>query len=224
MYIETDYTWSTHQPIIQSLMEIFVPRYILELGIGIYSTPTFMRYDFDKYIGIDNDKNWLGHITSSIKYDEHKCKFMYHYLNDDVVYNTLPKFVSSDLKENIKQYYTQLLKEVKTEALFPKLMFVDNFTCCRTLAINTLYDVFDIIVYHDDEPAGTPWYEYYFVEDIYKDYDKYTLITPRSWTSCFIRKNLSFSYKHPNDLTCEKIIEYRKNNGISDSNFRLCKI
>jgi hypothetical protein len=224
MYIATNYAWSTHQPLLQGLMEVLCPKYIVELGVGIYSTPIFLKYNFDKYIGIENDSNWLDHILNTVDHDSSRCRFTHHFLNDAVIFNTRPNTVTDALKEDIRGYYNELLKEVKEDKSSPKMLFVDNFTCCRTIAINTLYNAFDIVAYHDDEPAGTPWYEYYFDKSIYANCNKFTLVTPSSWTSCFIKKNINFSFDELNKITISKVEEYCRINNLNRVDFRLDRI
>jgi len=51
MKIVEDYGWSTHRPLIQAILDAFSPQFVLELGMGVYSTPIFMDYKPEAYWG-----------------------------------------------------------------------------------------------------------------------------------------------------------------------------
>lgn len=170
-------------------MELYVPKFIVELGIGEYSTSTFFQYDFDKYIGIENDFEWFTFISD--KYKEKKnSKFIYHNLGDDIKNATFLKDITKEQVHIIEQYYLQLPYDILYDDISPKVLFVDNYTCCRTLAINTLYKYFDIIIYHDCEPKAISWYEYYFKKDLINNYNNFYYKTPSAWTGFFISNKL----------------------------------
>ena len=52
--ISSDYAWSSHQPVIRMALKVFKPKFILELGIGRYSTPIFLKEKCEKAF-IEND-------------------------------------------------------------------------------------------------------------------------------------------------------------------------
>lgn len=222
MNIKTDYSWSTHQPLILALMAKFSPRYVMELGIGMFSTPMFFKFDFDKYIGIDNDKAWLDHIKSIQQFDD-KCELRHHDLGDAINIATFIRQLNEEQKDVIKKYYVELFNEIKKDKTSPKILFVDNFTCCRTPAINVLYSLFDIVIFHDSEPPAYSWYEYYFDENIMKTYNKYNLQTPTSWTTCFINKNFDNNFEELQRLVYENVASYCRSNNISTNGFVFAK-
>ena len=43
MELDRSYAWSTHRPLLQSLVSTLKPKYILELGMGVHSTPIFIE-------------------------------------------------------------------------------------------------------------------------------------------------------------------------------------
>jgi hypothetical protein len=187
MQIDYDYAWSTHQPLLKAALETFNPKLIVELGMGIFSTPLFIDNLSEKLICIENDEEWYYHMKGIFD-DAHDMRL--NKLTDGVTSLTFPKQLNSDQRKSITDYYKSLSLEIQSYKFAPKFLFVDNFTCCRTIAINTLYNDFDIIAYHDCQPEGIRWYEYYFIEALKKEFNNYLLKTPKSWTGIFIKNNL----------------------------------
>lgn len=190
MKINNNYEWSTHQPLLSGLLDTFKPNYILELGIGIYSTPIFVKYKPEELLCIDNDEEWLNKMLEEFKGG---CNILLHKLDDNLGFHSFPRDLSVENKNHIVEYYGELSETIKEKSLYPKMLFVDNFTCCRTLAINTLCGVFDVIAYHDCQPAGIIWYGYNFVVELKNMFNYYILKTPISWTGAFIRQGLDQS-------------------------------
>lgn len=193
-----DYAWSTHQPLIKAVLKSYNPAFILELGIGNYSTPFFMAHEGEKMF-IENDKVWIDKMGINAI-----CHEIPITSQDVPVHN-----VSPEVKQSIIDYY-QYLKGKLLLKTHPSLLFVDNYSCCRALAINILYPVFDIIIYHDSEPQSIHRNNYYFTESIIQGFDHYDLQTPRTWASVFIRKELK------KDMNIQPFIEeYEKENNVS---------
>lgn len=192
MKIEDDYEWSSHQPLLNLLLNFFKPKLILELGMGIYSTPIFLEYNPEQLICIENNKEWFEYMLKSYTF-KNKNIVNFHNLPDDINIGTFLNKLTESQRFEISKYYIDLANEIKENPNFPKLMFVDNYTCCRTLAINNMHNSFDIIVYHDCQPKGIIWYEYYFDEAINNKFTSYILRTPRGDTGCFINKRLKYT-------------------------------
>lgn len=186
--VENDYAWSTHQPLLNALLDVFKPKTVLELGTGLFSTPIFISRNLNKLVCIENDEGWFNRMNGEFG---NKCDMKLHKLENDLNVRTFLRQLTSNQKETIVRYYEALAKSIQDDNLNPKLLFVDNFACCRSLAINTLHKDFDIVVYHDCEPAGITFYEYHFVENLKIEFNSYVLKTPKSWTGCFIRRTLS---------------------------------
>lgn len=188
MFIQLDWRWSTNIPMIQSLIKLYNPELVVESGIGDYSTPAITSGKFKQYIGIDTDKNWLDRAKMSNK--DTRCDFRHHIIHEEITIGTFLKDVSSETIDNISNYYTLLCDEIKINNLHTKMFFVDGATCTRKIAICNSFSAFDIIAFHDCEPEGIPWYDYYFNDVLQKNYKRITYITPGSWTGCFIKKEL----------------------------------
>jgi hypothetical protein len=141
MIVATGFEWMTHQPLIRVVMEVFKPKFVLELGIGIYSTPLFHEYLQTEYLGIENNREWINEIE-----DQLGARIIYHELMDieeGTTYNDL----TMNQRKEIEAFYKRLI----FPNLFPRLLFVDQYSSCRAISINTLKDQFDFIIYHDSE-------------------------------------------------------------------------
>jgi len=191
MEIVNEWDWSSHQPLIKTLVEVFRFGYILELGVGKYSTPIFLEQNAD-LVCIENDPKWMAHVQAFVG-DAKNVQFLYHRLSDHIKPSTKSYELSEAETSSVISYYKELGYKIaarpKSEL---KLLFVDQFACLRTHSINTMYDKFDVISYHDCEPNGIPWYSYHFVDGLLENYVQYKLVTPISWTGCFIKKTLPF--------------------------------
>lgn len=221
MNIVNNYEWSTHVPLNKILVEEIKPELIVELGTGLYSTPIFLQSQAKKLFFIDNDTEWLNEIKNKNKFDE-RCSVIHHDLGNEIHLTTFLKELSEEKKNEIFNYYKKLEDEIKKIELFPKMLFVDHYTCARALSINALYSSFDIIVYHDCQPKGIRWYEYYFEKNLHLNYDSYFLTSPTSWTGCFIKKSLQI--KSNLCLSIDKhIIEYCNDNDLVKSQMVLEK-
>lgn len=202
-----NYAWSTHQPLLHTVLEFFEPKFIVELGIGLYSTPIFSNYKSAQLVSIENDKEWIEYISKKLNLE---YKIIFHDIGPDLDKTSFVKDMTQDQKRKIKDYYINFKNQYMYTYLSPKLLFVDNYTCCRTIAINTLYSSFDIIIYHDAE--GVEWYEYYFDKDIKNKYNNYILKTDRSTTGCFIKKTFKYEEIDLQKNIWPHILKYCKDN------------
>jgi len=155
------FQWATHQPLIKGVLDLYDPGFVLELGIGEYSTPLFLKY---KYLGIENNPDWVTHIKE--KYT--KLELIHHDL--DKQEGTLQEYYNSISVPNV-----------------PGLLFVDNYESCRMIAINTLRDKFDLIIFHDCEPGpGARINRYSMINS--EGFNTYFLKTSANWTGVMVRK------------------------------------
>ena len=190
MNIVNHYEWSTHIPLLKSLTEVMQPKLIVELGTGLHSTPIFLQSTAEKLYFIDNDQAWLSRIQESNTFDN-RCTVRYHGLGEEITLTTFLRQLTAEKKAEISNYYIALSAEINSIAVSPKMLFVDHYTCARTLSINLLFESFDIIAYHDCQPKGTKWYEYYFNQGLLDNYELHYLKSPTSWTGCFIKKSFN---------------------------------
>lgn len=175
--ISSDYAWSTHQPMIRMALKVFKPGFILELGIGKYSTPIFLKESCDK-IFIENDQAWIKEMNiPGVIY--HKVSTA----NQDIPISA----ITEDQRKSIIDFYQKFGNWI-WEKDKPRLMFVDSYSCCRAISINVLYPAFDVIIYHDCQPGAREFNDYYFSEVIKDQFDIYNLSNPKTWTGLLVRK------------------------------------
>lgn len=159
---ERGWPWASHQPMIKGVMDLYKPEFILELGIGENSTPILLN-NAPKYLGVENNKEWIDFMQ--LKY---KFPFVWHDLDRE----TLP----------LREYYNSILIPDVT----PRLLFVDNYESCRLIAISTLKNKFDLIIFHDCEPEPGARVNHYDLVD-YNGFNVYYLKTPQNWTGFMVR-------------------------------------
>jgi hypothetical protein len=188
MDVQTTWWWSSHAPLLQTAVEVFRPDFILELGCGKFSTPILASAGSTVW-SIDNDQEWLEATKASMPLGS-KIEFFFHDLGSEVKIGTKPFELSDAKRAELIRYYEELSQRIPTSQR--SLAFVDQFTAARTYSINALLGNMDVILFHDCEPAGIPWYEYYFDDKKTQEYDLYTFKTPVVWTGLFVRKDSKF--------------------------------
>ena len=211
---ELHWSWKTHQPLIRTILKNYDPDFVLELGLGIFSTPLFLHNPKINYLGIDNDKEWLAEIMQ-----QHPAnRFFYHEI-EGVELGTKVHQLNDAQKSSIQSYYSLLREEIQKSRATINLLFVDNHTCARTYAINGLFDLFDIVMLHDTEPQAYPWYSYVFSEKLTNNYKKIDYITSSSWATAFINKA---TYKD-SSLSGSEVFarEFEAENGVTGTRFEV---
>jgi hypothetical protein len=164
------YQSSTHQPLLKAILKAYSPKFILELGIGDFSTPILSGCGA-VYMGIENDSEWIERFPG--------LNIIYHpvsFNNDTNLRSILGEF------PQLHDYYSSIV--IPPER--PNLLFVDNWTACRMVAINALRDKFDLIVYHDCQPRNLGTYNYNGINRAGFNF-KY-LTSPTSWTGLMYKK------------------------------------
>jgi hypothetical protein len=166
MEIGKTWQWASHQPLIKGVLDLYKPQFVLELGVGENSTPLFKGY---AYHGIENNPDWIDLIRQ--KYD---IAITFH----DLDKQTTP----------LAEYYGSIALPM----LFPRLLFVDNYESCRMIAINTLRDRFDLIIFHDCEPEPGARINHYEMINS-EGFMVYFLKTPANWTALMVRDDFGFA-------------------------------
>jgi len=174
---------TTHIPLIKLVLNFFLPKFILELGIGWYSTIPFrdhcLTHPDCKYLGIENEKNWIADIKTSCP----QLNIIHHDLENALI-TMMWKDLSQYMKDSITDYYSSLAVPDNK----PRLLFIDNYGSCRVTAFNILKDKFDFIIIHDCELAGAFLYSYNQLDTT--DFNVYYLKNNKSWTALMIRKGI----------------------------------
>jgi hypothetical protein len=198
MKIIDNHEWNSHQPLIKAVMDLYKPQFVLELGIGENSTPIFMSYNVN-HLCVESNKEWIGHIKS--KYEN--LNVIYHNL-EDIQIGTHLNEITEEQKLDISDFYDN----INLPDLNPRLLFVDQYTACRTISINTLRDKFDLIIYHDCQPDGIEFYNYDLINDT--GFVRYFLKTPISWTGLLVKEINDKGFGALNDIIYPHIKEYKK--------------
>jgi len=175
MFIAQGFEWATHQPLIKAILDLYDPKFVLELGCGIYSTPLFMNREA---MFIENDIDWIDHIKNE--------------LGIDVIYHNLGEvhdcdFIN-DLTEEQDKQFVDYYGNIVIPDLKPNLLFVDHVPSCRVISINTLRGKFDIIMYHDCDDIGMQTNNYHLINK--EGFNSYVLTTNRTGTCVMIRKEI----------------------------------
>jgi hypothetical protein len=179
MRIWDTWDWKTHQPAIRAMMELYLPKFVLELGMGPFSTPLFLEYKTE-FLSIENDIEWWNYMR-----DHYKFNSIFHPLDDGITIGTRLFQLNPIQKWRYFHYY----EDLKLPDLRPSLLFVDQWTCNRTISINALKPRFDIIIYHDCQPpGGIEEYEYNLIN--FEGFNVYFLTNPVNWTGIMIKKEI----------------------------------
>jgi hypothetical protein len=192
-WVICDWEVKTHIPAIRAAMGAYAPKFTLELGIGIHSTPVILEYK-TKYIGIENSMEWVD-----IMRDKVTARFIYHQMTGVDIGTSFHELLQEQ-KDEISDYYKRL--ELPSDR--PNLLFVDSWTCNRSLSINALKDRFDIIIYHDSE--GIKEYSYDIID--FKGFNIYTLLSTKTWTGIMIRKKVDKGFELLSKVTSYLITSF----------------
>jgi hypothetical protein len=164
-----NWEWASHQPIIKAVLDLYKPEFVLELGIGENSTPLFAGLN---YIGIENERDWINYLTDQLRTQQ---TFIWHNLDRQAC--------------SLTDYYNSL----QLPADKPNLLFVDNYESCRMIAINTLRQKFDLILFHDCEPTLGAKVNHYDMIDS-TGFAVYFLKTPANWTGFMVRQDFDAGF------------------------------
>jgi hypothetical protein len=188
--MESDYAYSTHQPILNWILSHFQPFLAVEIGVGYFSTPLLFKWQIPAVFHIENDEAWLDKIEA-LKPDGYQGSFVLHKIGDRVNDQGIRwKALTPEEQNCITWFYEGLnFGQYKN----PRLLFVDGYACCRMKAMEILKDQFDFIVYHDAELTGQLANDYNFSTG-FEDFRHYVLKSPRTWTGILIRKGIHIEH------------------------------
>lgn len=132
-------TWGSHIDLNNALMDTFDVKGVVELGVGLYSTPIFRRCP--RTLSIECDLGWYNKIVKDLSStDNHKI--IYHDIGG------LPIQTKRwDVPKERREKNTQLYRDLDVTDY--NFLFVDNHASLRRDALDILHHKFDIIVYHD---------------------------------------------------------------------------
>jgi len=123
-------TWGSHRPILEALLEYYNINNALEMGIGLGSTPTFLKYGVELYTW-ESEEHWIKVVQ----------KYINNYSNK--------KHKITKIKKN------QYGEQIKKDQNFYDIIFIDAHD--RIEAINNSFGKTNIIISHDCEEPSYGW-------------------------------------------------------------------
>lgn len=220
MKVERNFDWSTHQPLIRAILKEFAPKFVLELGAGIFSTPLFFSLKETEILSVENDKDWVEYLQQELELPKN-AKLIHHDLGHT---NWGIKFskLTPVQKTRLFEYYVLMGVQVFHKP-GPRLLFVDQVACSRNLSINILAEHFDFIIYHDCEIVGRTANEYRFNGYLSNNYEHYILKSPSTWTGMFVKHEKDLGKVMFDSLLKPFLVDYCKEYGLKEEQMVLCK-
>ncbi len=145
--INVAFEYGTHLPVLRSIVEVFHPRGVLELGAGKFSTPMFYQ-SVKHVVTVESDAKWIEEVAKTLPPREGFS--LVHYARPGISGRTRLNALSQRQKTEAVEYYQHLL--AKNPGL--DFLFIDHVSGLRAFTLAQLYDRFDFIVYHDAEEKG----------------------------------------------------------------------
>jgi len=172
-----EYRWGSNRPVIKTIMEYFIPKGVLELGVGRYSTPLLYSYNIP-LVSIESDKSWIDTVKELVP-DRDNFKLIHH----DIGIHFKTKY--QDIDDKTKNDCVEFYKTYITSDL--EFLFVDHVSGLRASSIIGLFDKFKFIAYHDAEAKQFRNYNYHSITPkITKDYFHFMNQTPLVNTGIFL--------------------------------------
>lgn len=142
VYEEAD-TWGSHLEVLEKIFKVWTPEFVLEFGLGKYSTP-FFRSKNVKLVSVESDPKWIQMYDHEI----------IHLNVDGLTYNKLESSLTAEQRKSI---IDQLLKIQVPQC--PNLLFIDGDASTRVMTFSVLAAKFDVVVAHDTQPFNPYGYE-----------------------------------------------------------------
>jgi len=172
---------ATHTPLVRLALDAFKPQYILEIGVGWFSSTLFNNYVNDNpdvgYKGIENDQVWITDVKE-------KCPVL------DIIHHDIGDIKRGQYAGTLSQYWSDKIRAyyeaIEIPDRQPRLLFVDNYASCRVIALSALRDKFDYIIFHDCEMGVMNCYGYDTIDT--EGFDVYYLKSNLAWAALMVRK------------------------------------
>jgi len=144
--------WGSHIPVSAAVIKTFPIIGALELGAGRHSTK--FLFDNLRYVtSIENDLNWIGKLRLTIPEDEHH-QIIHHPIPENIKLGTPRKEIDNDVLNEASDFYR---KHVDLRFGY---LFVDCFAGFRLQALQSIYEQFNVIAYHDANEDNDHYYDY----------------------------------------------------------------
>lgn len=139
-----EYRYGTAIPVLKTIIDVFSPKHILELGVGRHSTSLMYCYEKVKLTCIESDKNWIEEVKKVLP-EREGFNIIHHNLPFSV-HTRRHQIDSSTRDECIKFYKDQLDIDMD-------FLFIDHIAGLRVDSLIELHRFFDLIAYHDSEDS-----------------------------------------------------------------------
>jgi len=156
-----EFTLGTHLPVLHSVLEVFKPKGIMELGAGLRSTPFLYNYE-NLLISIESNLEWLKKVEPYVPLRD-KFKFIYHNIGYGIHAKTKYKQIPSEVSKECINFYFSFIEKYDLDFLF-----IDHVSGLRVTALIELFNNFLIVAYHDAQHPG--YYYEKFLEINSSDY------------------------------------------------------
>jgi hypothetical protein len=151
--VNLEFEYGTHLPVLKSIVEVFQPRGVLELGAGKFSTPLFY-HQVEKVVTVETDHKWIQEVARMLPPRDH-FSLLHHcvpHLTSKTRFGAIPQHT----KDRCVKHYQEIIKH--NPAL--DFLFIDHISGLRAFTLFALYDQFDFVVYHDAEDKGYGYEEF----------------------------------------------------------------
>jgi len=196
--------FSSFLPILNSVLDIFKFDFALELGPGIYSTPTLLN--IKKTYHIENDEKWYVLLKNSYNFNDDNI--LIHHKTDSI--------------DDYISFYNKAIFEKRFDNYNLKLLMVDHYRYARKEAINILGNQFNVILYHDSEFEANNYSQ--INRSVLDNFKKYELrFSKLPHTGLLINKKLNMK-KDIHSITKDKCQEYLDMNNLNDNEVELYEV
>ena len=151
---DRSFEYGTHLPVLQSLLDVFRPQGVLELGAGLHSTALFHR-GVKTFVSIETNEKWVEELRETIPQREHFA-LLHHRVafSERTRYRAIPQAAKD---EAVRYYEAVLARQPKLD-----LLFIDHVSGLRSHTLAALHPRFDLAVYHDAQDKGYGWDQHDF--------------------------------------------------------------
>ena len=102
------FRYGTHLPVLKSMLEVFQPRGILELGAGKVSTPLFHEYG-KKLITIETNAQWVQEVAAALPRRENFT--LIHHAVEKITRRSKIDAIPQAIKGACVDYYAKIISE-----------------------------------------------------------------------------------------------------------------
>ncbi len=151
---DRSFEYGTHLPVLRSLLDVFQPHGVLELGAGLHSTALFHR-SVKELVSIETNEKWVAEMRRTIPQRQHFTLLHHRFaFNERTRYREIPQAAKD---EAVRHYEAVLAGHPKLD-----LLFIDHVSGLRSHTLAALHPRFDLVAYHDAEDQGYGWQQHDF--------------------------------------------------------------